>query len=122
MPDEPTITIALVDDDPIVRSALGTYLSTASGMEIVHRCSDGQEALDAITSRPVDVVITDVRMPRMDGIETTTELRRRFPDIRILVITSFDEVVTSIFLAGPDMTEWSRSGIICRWTTWPTAS
>ena len=91
MPDQPTITIALVDDDPIVRSALGTYLSTASGMEIVHRCSDGQEALDAITSRPVDVVITDVRMPRMDGIETTTELRRRFPDIRILVITSFDE-------------------------------
>lgn len=91
MPDEPTITIALVDDDPIVRSALGTYLSTASGMEIVHRCADGAEALDALAEREVDVVITDVRMPRMDGIATTAELRRRFPDVRILVITSFDE-------------------------------
>lgn len=91
MPDDQTITIALVDDDPIVRSALGSYLGTASGMEIVHRCSDGQEALEAIQETPVDVVITDVRMPRMDGIQTTAELRRRYPDVRILVITSFDE-------------------------------
>ena len=85
------VTVALVDDDAIVRTALGSYLRAAGGFEVVHECANGLDALAMITDRPVDVVIMDVRMPRLDGIQTTAELRRRFPDLKILVITSFDE-------------------------------
>ena len=85
------VTVALVDDDAIVRTALGSYLRAAGGFEVVHECANGLDALTMITDRPVDVVIMDVRMPRLDGIQTTAELRRRFPDLKILVITSFDE-------------------------------
>ena len=84
------ITIAVVDDDAIVRSALTTYLRSG-GFTIVHEVTNGEDALIAITRRPVDVVIMDVRMPRLDGIQTTAELRQRLPGIKILVITSFDE-------------------------------
>lgn len=84
------ITVAIVDDDPIVRSALSTYLHSG-GFEIVHELTNGLEALTAIPDRPVDVVIMDVRMPRLDGIRTTEELRKRLPGIKILIITSFDE-------------------------------
>lgn len=87
-PDTPTV--ALVDDDPIVRSALASYLR-AGGFSVLHEAADGLEALEVITREPVDVVIMDVRMPRLDGIRTTAELRRRLPWIKILVITSFDE-------------------------------
>lgn len=90
MDDEAPITVAIVDDDAIVRSALSSYLHSG-GFTIVHEATNGYEALSAITNRPVDVVIMDVRMPQLDGIQTTAELRRRLPDIKILVITSFDE-------------------------------
>ncbi len=84
------ITVAVVDDDAIVRSALTSYLRSG-GFTIVHEATNGEDALVSITRRPVDVVIMDVRMPKLDGIQTTAELRRRLPGIKILVITSFDE-------------------------------
>lgn len=84
------ITVAIVDDDAIVRSALSSYLR-AGGFDIVHELTNGADAVSAITAEPVDVVIMDVRMPRLDGIGATAELRRRLPGTKILVITSFDE-------------------------------
>ncbi|MFV0451952.1 MAG: response regulator [Propioniciclava sp.] len=84
------VTVAIVDDDAIVRSALASYLE-AGGFDVVHQATNGHEALAAITREPVDVVIMDVRMPKMDGIRTTAELRRRVPRTKIIVITSFDE-------------------------------
>lgn len=91
VPNDPAITVAIVDDDPIVRTALSSYLQADGGFEIVHLATNGAEAVDVVTERPVDVVIMDVRMPTLDGILATRELRRRFADLKILVITSFDE-------------------------------
>jgi len=85
------VRVAIVDDDAIVRTALTTYLTATPGFEIVHQCANGDEALAALASRPVDVVIMDVRMPQRDGIQTTRELRRRHNAVKVLVITSFDE-------------------------------
>lgn len=91
MDAEPTpVTVAIVDDDAIVRSALASYLH-AGGFTVVHQATNGEEAITALTRNPVDVVIMDVRMPKMDGIRATTELRRRLPNLKILIITSFDE-------------------------------
>lgn len=87
----PPVTVAIVDDDAIVRSALVSYVSATPGFHVVHECVDGAQAVATIVDAPVDVVITDVRMPQLDGIRATEALRRALPDIKILVITSFDE-------------------------------
>lgn len=88
--DQTPVTVAIVDDDAIVRSALASYLQ-AGGFDVVHQATNGEEALLAIARTPVDVVIMDVRMPKMDGIRATSELRRQAPNTKILIITSFDE-------------------------------
>ncbi|MFT3876237.1 MAG: response regulator transcription factor [Propioniciclava sp.] len=99
---EQTVFVALVDDDAIVRTALRAYLDAADGFVVRHECTDGAEAVEKITADPVDVVIMDVRMPRMSGIEATAALRARLPQVKILVITSFDEddVVRDALKAG----------------------
>lgn len=96
------IRVAIVDDDPIVRSALTAYLHSAEGFEIVHTCVDGAAALAALEAEPVDVVLMDIRMPVLDGVTTTAHIRHRFPDTRVLVLTSFDEddAVSSALAAG----------------------
>lgn len=85
------MTVAIVDDDAIVRSALVAYLSATPGFCVVHECTDGANAVEVIVAAPVDVVMIDVRMPKLDGIQATRVLRRALPDIKILVLTSFDE-------------------------------
>lgn len=85
------IRVAIVDDDPIVRSALTTYLNSAEGFDIVHTCTDGAEVLDALGAEPVDVILMDMRMPLLDGITATARIRACFPDTRVLMLTSFDE-------------------------------
>ena len=87
----PPVTVAIVDDDAIVRSALVSYVSATPGFRVVHECTDGAQAVATIVAAPADVVITDVRMPKLDGIRATEALRRALPDIKILVITSFDD-------------------------------
>lgn len=88
--DQP-VTVAIVDDDAIVRSALVAYLASTPGFEVRHELSNGAEAVTVLTRNPVDVVVIDVRMPKLDGIQATHLLRNTLPDIKILVITSFDE-------------------------------
>ncbi|MFV0406984.1 MAG: response regulator [Propioniciclava sp.] len=90
MTSDARITLAVVDDDSIVRSALATYLTTG-GFTVVHQVANGEEAVRAIADEPVDVVLMDVRMPRMDGIQATSILRRRVPSARVIIITSFDD-------------------------------
>lgn len=85
------VTVAIVDDDALVRAALVAYLTSTQGFEVRHELTNGAEAVAVITREPVDVVIMDVRMPKLDGIQATEVLRRTIPDIKILVITSFDE-------------------------------
>lgn len=88
---EQPVTVAIVDDDAIVRSALVAYLASTPGFEVRHELPNGAEAVAVITRQPVDVVVMDVRMPKLDGIQATEVLRTTLPDIKILVITSFDE-------------------------------
>ena len=69
------VTVAIVDDDAFVRSALVSYVSATPGFQLVHQCTNGAEAVEVIVAEPVDVVITDVRMPKLDGIGATAALR-----------------------------------------------
>jgi DNA-binding NarL/FixJ family response regulator len=88
---ERPIRLMLVDDQALVRAGFRMVLDAEPGIEVVAECSDGQAAVDAVPGRAVDVILMDVRMPRLDGIEATRRiLARPEPRPRVLVLTTFD--------------------------------
>ncbi|MEV4161961.1 response regulator transcription factor [Nonomuraea dietziae] len=86
-----TISVALVDDEAMIRVGLRMVLSGESDIEVVGEAADGVEALDLVARTRPDVVLIDVRMPRMDGLEAARRLVREHPDSKVIVLTTFDE-------------------------------
>lgn len=99
-PDAP-ITVAVVDDDPYVRSALTAVLSATDGLSLVGCFTDGLEVVES-GPRDVDVVLMDIRMPQMNGIRATEELKRRPGSPAVIMLTTFhlDEEVTEALRVG----------------------
>lgn len=85
------IRVVLVDDQELVRAGLRLVVDAQPDMEVVGEARDGVEALALLGSVPADVVVMDVRMPRMDGIEATAHLCRDAEAPRVLVLTTFDD-------------------------------
>lgn len=96
------IRVALVDDQAIVRTGLARILSPADGFEVVAECGNGREALDVLPALEPQVVLMDIRMPVLDGIDATTGLREASDEIAVLVLTTFgeDEVLWGALEAG----------------------
>jgi DNA-binding NarL/FixJ family response regulator len=86
-----TIRVLLVDDQRLMREGLRILLELESGLEIVGEAADGQAALEAYADLLPDVVLMDVRMPGMDGVEATWRLRERWPEARVIILTTFDD-------------------------------
>ena len=84
------IRLMLVDDHPVVRDGLHGVFAADEDFEVVAEAGDGQEALARAARVEVDVVLLDLRMPRMGGVETIRALARQAPDVRVLVLTTFD--------------------------------
>ena len=82
--------VLVVDDEALVRAGLRMVLSSADDLEVVDEAEDGAAAVEAVHRHRPDVVLMDVRMPRMDGITATRSLARVAPDVRVLVLTTFD--------------------------------
>ncbi len=86
-----TIRVFLVDDQALVRAGFTMVVDSQPDMEVVGQAADGREALERLAATRVNVVLMDVRMPRMDGVEATRLLRARGPDVpRVVVLTTFD--------------------------------
>lgn len=85
-----TIRILLVDDHPIVRQGLKTLLEGHSDWEVIGEASDGAEAVDKARDLHPDVMVLDVTMPRMNGLEACRVLRRQAPALEILFVTQHD--------------------------------
>lgn len=84
--------LMIVDDEPTVRFGLSSYFDWgAYGIEIAHEADDGAEALEVIAHEVPDIVMTDVRMPKMDGIQLSKEIRERFPQVKIVFISGHDD-------------------------------
>ncbi|MEM7198922.1 MAG: response regulator transcription factor [Planctomycetota bacterium] len=86
------IRVLLVDDQPLLREGLRLLFELQSDFEVVGEAGDGAEALlrlEAATA--VDVVLMDVQMPGVDGVEGTRQLRARFPDVQVIILTTFDD-------------------------------
>ena len=85
------LRVAIVDDDPFVLQALRAYLSSDERIEVTSTFSRAADALAFLHKIRVDVLLTDVRMPEMDGLELLTRVRRQWPRTAVVVLTSFDD-------------------------------
>ena len=96
------IRILLVDDQQLARSGIVSLLSLSEEVSVCAEASDGIEALDALDQHSFDVVLMDIQMPRMDGIEATKTIKQTFPHIPIIMLTTFDDKqqVSSALSAG----------------------
>lgn len=79
-----------VDDHPLMREGLVAMLRTQADMTVVAEAGTGQEAIDKFRDHQPDVVLMDLRLPDMNGAEATREIRKEFPDAKIVVLTTYD--------------------------------
>ncbi len=91
MSGDDEIRVVIVDDQELIRSALTMMVESQPDLRLVGEAADGLEALALVRSRRVDVVLMDLRMPRLDGIAATATITREFPATRVVALTTFDE-------------------------------
>ena len=101
LPDR-RIRLLIADDRERTRRAMRALLSVHGGLEVVGEASDGQQAIDRIHQLAPDLVILDVRMPRLDGIAATAEIKRRWPCMRVVVHSLAVDQRDDALAAGAD--------------------
>jgi DNA-binding NarL/FixJ family response regulator len=97
-----TLRIAIVDDQPVMRSGLAMIIAAHDDLEVVGEASDGREGVALVRSTRPDVVLMDIQMPELDGIEATRQLVERGAETRVLILTTFgqERYVFDAFEAG----------------------
>jgi DNA-binding NarL/FixJ family response regulator len=96
------IRVLIVDDHAMVRQGIATFIELHDDIELVGEAANGREALERVEELKPDVVLMDLVMPEMDGVTATREIKARFPDVQVLVLTSFvnDAQITPALQAG----------------------
>jgi DNA-binding NarL/FixJ family response regulator len=92
----------IADDQRVVREGLATIVAGFADTEVVGLAADGAQAVELVSEQTPDVVLMDLRMPRMDGVEATREIRSRHPSIKVVVLTTYadDDSILSALSAG----------------------
>jgi DNA-binding NarL/FixJ family response regulator len=92
----------IADDQRVVREGLATIVAGFADTDVVGLAADGAEAVELVSEQTPDVVLMDLRMPRMDGVEATREIRSRHPSIKVVVLTTYadDDSILSALSAG----------------------
>lgn len=86
------IKLIIADDHIIFRKGLRTILNELDEIKVVGEASNGNELLDQLKHQPADVVLMDIRMPVMDGIEATRKVMEKYPDVRVIALTMHEEI------------------------------
>ncbi|MDD2335050.1 MAG: response regulator transcription factor [Geobacteraceae bacterium] len=102
MNETPPITVFIADDHPILRIGLKLYLESKQHIKIAGEAENGFDAVNAITSNPPDIVLMDIDMPGLSGIEAIRVLRKTLPDLKIIVLSTYSkkEYVQEAMLEG----------------------
>ena len=85
------IRVLLADDQPLIRAGLGMVVADADDLEIVGEAGTGLEAVRLVHALRPDVVVMDIRMPGLDGVQATSRITREVPSTRVVMLTTFDE-------------------------------
>jgi DNA-binding NarL/FixJ family response regulator len=93
-------TILVADDDPVVREGLVAILDDQDDIEVVGEAADGQAAIELVRQLRPRVVLMDVRMPRLDGIEATRQIKRFLPGVAIIFLTVYGHHLMDALAAG----------------------
>jgi NarL family two-component system response regulator LiaR len=91
MKERNKINIMIVDDHPLVRHGIKTLIESYDDLHLIAEAENGKEALDLCKKHRPDIVLMDMVMPILDGAETTRQLLKRWPDIKVIALTSFNE-------------------------------
>ena len=96
--------LLIVDDDALIRKSLSLTLSKEEDIVIVGTAADGGEAINICESSLPDIVLMDIRMPGVDGIAATRLIKQRYPDVKIMMLTTFDDKpnISQALAAGAD--------------------
>lgn len=85
------IKVLLADDQELIRQSLSFVMSKQEDIEMVGTAANGCEALELVEEKQPDVVLLDIRMPEMDGVECTRRIKQEFPSIKVIILTTFDD-------------------------------
>ena len=85
------IKVMIVDDQRLMREGLKTILDMEQDIEVVQLAENGKDALERVSSAHPDVVLMDIRMPVMNGVECTLAIKEKYPGIKVLILTTFDD-------------------------------
>jgi DNA-binding NarL/FixJ family response regulator len=87
-----TIQLFVVDDHPIFIDGITGLLKDTPGFEIIGTAQNGRDLLEKLQTKQPDIILLDINMPEMDGIEATKEIKRLYPDIKIIMLTMFNDI------------------------------
>lgn len=85
------IKIAIVDDEKLIRDSLNIIIGSDPNLEIIGLCANGEEAYSLCKNNPIDVVLMDIRMPKVDGVTGTKLIKETSPNTKILILTTFND-------------------------------
>jgi CheY-like chemotaxis protein len=105
MPEKPKVLI--VDDEEPLRTVLSSELAS-EGYQ-VETAADGDEAIELVQSRPVDLVLLDIKMPRVDGFEVLRFVKQRFPKIKVIMLTGYADLSSAI-----DSKRWGAEDFVSK--------
>lgn len=99
---EPSIQVLIAEDGGRARAAVRALLSSWPEFEIVGEVATGQEAIDFVATQRTDVVLMDIEMPGMDGLEATRQIKSRWPEIGVVILTMYHAYLNAALMAGAD--------------------
>ena len=85
------INVLIADDQELIRESLKIVLEMNEDMRVTAMAASGREALEMLAETPVDIILMDIRMPELDGVLCTKAVKERYPEVRIIILTTFDD-------------------------------